>query len=129
MNQSFTMVLFMGFIVILLIATIVPQKMRQNQMKRLYSNLKSGDVVRTISGVYGTVVEIHDNHIILELSPGVHTKWVRNSIIAAVDKDSVELNDNENNEILKEDETQVHDKIKEKDEDIQETMTDVKKNN
>lgn len=46
-------------------AVIRPQKKRQQEMQNLQNNLKSGDEIVTLSGIYGTVTEVEDGGTVL----------------------------------------------------------------
>ena len=61
--------LYMGaFLVIIYFLMIMPQKKRDKKMKQMLSELSVGDLVTSIGGITGTVVNIKDNEITVETS-------------------------------------------------------------
>jgi preprotein translocase subunit YajC len=57
-----------------------PQQRRLANARALNSSLQLGDKVITTSGIHGTVTALRDDHVELEISPGVHVKLVRGAI-------------------------------------------------
>lgn len=54
---------------------------QQQQSMEFRSNLKPGDDVMTGSGLFGTVVDVDGDAVILETTPGgAHTVWLRAAI-------------------------------------------------
>jgi preprotein translocase subunit YajC len=57
------------------------QRKSMNEMQTLQSSLTEGDVVVTIAGVRGTVVDAsYEDTIDLEIAEGVVTTWVRGAV-------------------------------------------------
>ncbi len=57
------------------------QRKQMNSMQTLQSSLTEGDVVITIAGVRGTVVDAsYEETIDLEIAEGVVTTWVRSAV-------------------------------------------------
>ena len=61
-----------------------PQKKQQNRRRAMLDNLKKGDQVITIGGVYGTIVELGDTSLKLKIADGVVIEVVRSSVNANV---------------------------------------------
>jgi len=59
---------------------IMPQQKKQKERKNMLANLKKGDKVVTIGGIYGTIVEIKDDEITLDLGNGIKIKVTRGAI-------------------------------------------------
>ena len=59
---------------------IMPQQKKQKKLNAFRDNLKNGDKVVTIGGIYGRVREVKDNTIILEVADGVRIKFDKNAI-------------------------------------------------
>jgi preprotein translocase subunit YajC len=57
-----------------------PQQRRVANARALNSALRLGDEVITTSGIYGTVTALRDDHIELEIAPGVTVKIARGAI-------------------------------------------------
>ncbi|MEV6323379.1 preprotein translocase subunit YajC [Nocardia sp. NPDC051787] len=72
---------------LLLVALLVPmflgvrrQKREAEKVASMQDNLKTGDQVITTSGLYGTVVELDDTTVDLEIAEDVVTTWLRQAI-------------------------------------------------
>lgn len=63
---------------------ILPNRRRAAAAARLNAALTPGQRVMTQSGVFGTIVNLTDDRITLEVAPGVTTEWVR-AAIASID--------------------------------------------
>ena len=61
-----------------------PQKKQQNRRRTMLDNLKKGDQVITIGGIYGTIVELGDTSLKLKIADGVVIEVVRSSVNANV---------------------------------------------
>ncbi|MFF0727494.1 preprotein translocase subunit YajC [Streptomyces sp. NPDC004134] len=60
-------------------------KNKQRQMTNMRDQLQPGSGVRTIGGMYATVKEVHEDTLLLEVAPGVHAIYAKNSIGAVLD--------------------------------------------
>ncbi|MEO3840946.1 preprotein translocase subunit YajC [Streptomyces sp. B22F1] len=60
-------------------------KNKQRQMMNMRDQLQPGSGVRTVGGMYATVKEVHEDTILLEVAPGVHAIYAKNSIGAVLD--------------------------------------------
>lgn len=72
---------------LLLVALLVPmflgirrQKREAEKISDMQDGLKVGDRVTTTSGLYGTVVEVDDTTVDLEIAEDVVTTWLRQAI-------------------------------------------------
>ena len=61
-----------------------PQKKQQNRRRAMLDNLKKGDQVITIGGIYGTIEELGDTSLKLKIADGVVIEVVRSSVNANV---------------------------------------------
>jgi preprotein translocase subunit YajC len=66
----------------------------------LHNSLKIGDLVRTTSGLQGTITGITDDNVDLEIAPGVVTTWmklaVRDRVVDDLDEDDYDVDDDVN---------------------------------
>ncbi|MBB5935622.1 preprotein translocase subunit YajC [Streptomyces zagrosensis] len=60
-------------------------KNKQRQAAQMRDQIQPGTGVRTIGGMYATVKEVHDDTMLLEVAPGVHAIFARNSVGAVLD--------------------------------------------
>lgn len=65
-----------------------PQKQEQKKRQDLLNNLKKGDKVVTIGGIYGTISQISEKRISLEVAENVHIEMVRNAVSGYQDPSS-----------------------------------------
>ncbi|MFH8580062.1 preprotein translocase subunit YajC [Streptomyces zaomyceticus] len=60
-------------------------KKKQQAAAQMRNEMQPGTGVRTIGGMYATVKEIGDETVLLEVAPGVHAVYAKNSIGAVLD--------------------------------------------
>lgn len=63
---------------------IRPNKRRRQQQIEMQSSIGPGDEVLTIGGLYGTVQDIDDERVVLEVAPGVTNTYSRQAISQVV---------------------------------------------
>jgi preprotein translocase subunit YajC len=60
---------------------IRPQRQRQKKQVALLQELKIGDEVQTVAGMFGTIVQLSDEFAWVELAPGTTIKMLRRAVI------------------------------------------------
>ena len=60
---------------------IRPQKKQQKELQKFRDSLKKGDKVVTIGGIFGTVVEIKDASVLIEVDNGVKIRVSKQALI------------------------------------------------
>ncbi|MFD4033879.1 preprotein translocase subunit YajC [Streptomyces sp. NPDC058637] len=60
-------------------------KKKQQAAAQMRNDMQPGTGVRTIGGMYATVKEIQEDTVLLEIAPGVHAVYAKNSIGAVLD--------------------------------------------
>ncbi len=69
---GFSMIIMMLLIfAVMYFFMIRPQQKRQKELARFRQGLQNGDKVITAGGIYGTVKEVKDTYILLEIDNGV----------------------------------------------------------
>ncbi|SDT05544.1 preprotein translocase subunit YajC [Jiangella sp. DSM 45060] len=63
---------------------IRPQQKQRRQMVELQQSVQAGTKVMTTAGLLATVVEVDDDEVVLEVAPGVHSRYVRRAIANVV---------------------------------------------
>jgi preprotein translocase subunit YajC len=66
---------------------IRPQRARQAAHRNLISELSPGDDVVTAGGVLGKVSSIEEDHVKLEVAPGLELRLAREAVTGVVPKD------------------------------------------
>ena len=79
-NWSFLIMIVLLFVVMWLFM-IRPQQKKQKEMEKFRNELKKGDKVVTIGGIYGTVNEIADKTVDIEISKGVSIRVDKASLV------------------------------------------------
>lgn len=76
-----------SFIFIIIIAVLVvwlifvrPQRKKQTQQQQMVNELSVGDEVLTAGGIYGTVLELDDDLITVEIAPQTKVRVARRAI-------------------------------------------------
>ena len=77
-----TMLLMLALIfVVMWLFMIRPQQKRQKQLNEFRNNLSKGDKVVTVGGIYGTIVEVNDNKVLLDIDKDVKIKVDKASLV------------------------------------------------
>ena len=83
-----------GILIVLMIAMfaimIIPQRRRDKKVKDMLGNLKAGDRIRTIGGIYGTISSIKDDTVMLLVGPDKVKLVFARGAIAQVEDAGVE---------------------------------------
>ncbi len=78
-QQLSSLILPVGFIIIFYFFVIRPQQKKEKKVREMRNNLKVGNNVVTIGGIYGKVVKIKEDSITLEVGADktklVIAKW------------------------------------------------------
>jgi len=75
-------ILFIIIIAFLLLYLLFvrPQKRRQNEQQQMISELRVGDEVLTVGGIYGTIAELDDDRVTVEIAPKLEVQVSRRAI-------------------------------------------------
>lgn len=65
-------------------------KKKQRQAADMRQSMQPGTGVRTIGGMYGTVKEVRDDTVLLEVAPGVHALYAKNAVGAVLGDEEYE---------------------------------------
>ena len=77
-----TMLLMLALIfVVMWLFMIRPQQKRQKELNSFRDSLKKGDKVVTVGGIYGTVIEVNENKVMLEIDKDVRIKVDKASLV------------------------------------------------
>ncbi|MBR6423281.1 MAG: preprotein translocase subunit YajC [Bacteroidales bacterium] len=67
--------------VVMWLFMIRPQQKRQKELNNFRNSLQKGDKVVTVGGIYGTVLEVNDNKVMLEIDKDVKIKVDKASLV------------------------------------------------
>ena len=88
MNSSI-LILLLGFAVIWVLI-VMPQRRRQKAHQDLLGRLAPGDYVITSGGLYGTVTDVGEDDLGLEVAPDVEVRVAKRAIGGVVPPDEIE---------------------------------------
>lgn len=59
---------------------IKPQKQKEAELRKMLKALDKNDEVVTIGGIYGTIISVKDNSVVLRISDNVKVEVQKNAI-------------------------------------------------
>lgn len=78
-GSGFFLIIILAFVLLWLIV-VRPQRKRQNQQQQMLNELNVGDEVLTAGGIYGTISEVADDHVMVEIAPKTQVRIARRAI-------------------------------------------------
>ena len=82
---SLTPILMIALLfVVMYFMMIRPQQKRRREAEQMQAALAPGDEVVTIGGLHGTVTAVEDETILLEVAPGVQTRYARPAVARVI---------------------------------------------
>ena len=81
-----TILPFAAIILIFYFMMIRPQQKRQKEVKSMLDAMKKGDKVITSSGIHGTITDIQDNVITVQIAENTQVKFEKIAISSVVNK-------------------------------------------
>jgi preprotein translocase subunit YajC len=78
----FPLIFFGAILVLFWLLIIQPQRRRRAVQLQLLQELHQGDDVMTAGGLIGTVREVGEHHVELEIAPGTQVRLVKSAITA-----------------------------------------------
>jgi preprotein translocase subunit YajC len=87
--MDFLIILLFGFAVMWLLI-VLPQRRRQHAHEELVGKLSPGDYVLTAGGLYGTVLDVGEDDLGLEVSPDIEVRVAKRAVTTLVPPDQIE---------------------------------------
>lgn len=85
LGQLQGLIIPIGFLVVFYLFAIRPQKKKENEIKAMRSSLRAGDEIITIGGIYGKILKVKEDMVILEVGTTKTrldvTKWAVGSVV------------------------------------------------
>jgi preprotein translocase subunit YajC len=78
-GSGFLFIIVIGFLLIYLLF-VRPQKRRQNEQQQMTNDIRLGDEVLTAGGIYGTVTQVEDDQVTVEIAPKTEVRIARRAI-------------------------------------------------
>lgn len=90
-GSNWTFLIYIAlFVAIFYFLLIRPGQKQKKEHQRLVDAVKKGDEVMTAGGMYGTVIKVGDDHVMLEVAKKTVVKLSRGSISKIVSAEEVE---------------------------------------
>ncbi len=83
MNQNNPILGFLPIIIVFLIfyfLLIRPMQKKQKELREFLRNLKKGDKIITTGGIYGTIIALEDDTVVLKISENTKIRIARSAI-------------------------------------------------
>ncbi|MCS6999307.1 MAG: preprotein translocase subunit YajC [Bacteroidota bacterium] len=85
-----TLVMFGLIIAVFYFFIVRPQQKRQREMKKMLDELKRGDRVITSAGIHGTVTDIDDKTVVVQIADNVRVRFEKVAIATVEKKNTSE---------------------------------------
>ena len=74
-------IMILALFLVMWLFMIRPQRKQQKEMERFRSELKKGDKVVTVGGIFGEVAEISDRSVLIKVDGDVKLRVDKNSLV------------------------------------------------
>ena len=81
------LIFFAGMLVLFWVLIVLPQRRRRQRQVAMLAQLAAGDDVITTGGLYGSVHDVADDHIVLEIAPETRVRVAKSAVAARVDRE------------------------------------------
>jgi preprotein translocase subunit YajC len=81
------LIFFGALLVLFWVLIIQPQRRRRAIQQQLLMDLNPGDEVMTVGGIFGTVREVGDHHVVLEIAPNTQVRLAKSAVTARSDRE------------------------------------------
>ncbi|GIV58570.1 MAG: preprotein translocase subunit YajC [Bacteroidetes bacterium] len=92
-GQANPIAMFLPLILIFIVFyffIIRPQKKKEDQRKKMIEAVKKGDRIVTIGGVHGTVTQVDETSVLVQVDSNTKLRIEKNAIATVVSKDGKE---------------------------------------
>jgi preprotein translocase subunit YajC len=69
---------------------IRPQRRKQQEQQDLLSNIQVGDEIVTAGGIYGTISEVEEGEVTVEIAPGTHVRMAKRAVAGILTEEDEE---------------------------------------
>jgi preprotein translocase subunit YajC len=103
------LIIIVVLLVLMWLLLIRPQRRKQQEQQDLLSNLQVGDEIVTAGGIYGTISEVRDDEVTVEIAPGTNVRMAKRAVAGILNEE-----EEEEYEEVEEDEDELEDEADEK---------------
>lgn len=79
--------------VLFFVLLILPERKKQKQRAAMLGAIKKGDRVMTSSGMFGTVVSLSEEVVVLQVADGVRLRFTRSAVQTVVEEQATDVAD------------------------------------
>ena len=80
--MNLTPLIFFAGIIAFWVLIMRPQRRNRQAQARLRRELKAGDEVMTVGGIFGVIREVGENHVVLEIAPETSVRLAKSAVTA-----------------------------------------------
>jgi preprotein translocase subunit YajC len=81
------LIFIVGLLVLFWLLIALPQRRRRQQQAALIGELAPGDEVLTLGGILGTVRELHEHEVVVEIAPETRVRVAKTAITGRIEPD------------------------------------------
>ena len=85
-QQYISLIFPLGVLIVFYFILIRPQQQKDKKIREMRGNLKVGDEIITIGGIYGKIIKLKDDVITIEVGPDKTklptTRWAVSSVVS-----------------------------------------------
>ncbi len=74
------LVVMAGFFAFMYFFTIRPQRKRQREQQKMIEELKKGDKVITVGGIFGTIENVAEDSIVIKVESGATLRMAKSAV-------------------------------------------------
>ena len=82
-----TLIFIVGLLVLFWLLIALPQRRRRQQQAALLGELALGDEVLTLGGILGTVRELREHEVVVEIAPETRVRVAKTAITGRIEPD------------------------------------------
>ena len=97
-------IILVAMLAIMYLLLIRPQRAKQRAAQEMLNQLSPGDEVLTVGGIYGDVIEVEEDKVVLEIAEDVHIEVSRRAIAQIIHDEPIVEADEEPDELEEADE-------------------------
>jgi preprotein translocase subunit YajC len=82
------LIFLVGLLVLFWLLIVMPQRRRRSQQQALLGQVAPGDEVVTLGGLLGTVHEVREHEVVLEVAPNTRVRLAKSAITGRIEPDA-----------------------------------------
>jgi preprotein translocase subunit YajC len=82
------LIFLVGLLVLFWLLIVMPQRRRRTQQEALLEQLEPGDEVVTLGGILGTLREVGEHEVSLEIAPDTRIRVAKSAVTGRIEPDA-----------------------------------------